>query len=979
MGKRKGSKGGKGGGSKRRKGGLSKNARKAKAQADWYTNDGATGIYGSLSKKNDKSGEREESAAGQRSGKRRRERDGLLGSRNGIANGFEDADSDGEVEWDQDDNVDSDDAEEEPDAAYQGLLSSLTSAENSLALSERGVLDRVRREQEGIEEDDDDDDEDVDEDEEDENGEGNKMQESEIDNAANAGSHGSDVEEDDEEGDEDEDAGAEMAESGHFEERFVKNYGFDEDSLERLADQDAQKNPATKREKMLQRKSKSKILVGTSKLKCIALGADADAMVNRNEFTAERVRKDNEDALVQTHEIRTRLAKSWLAYAERRHRICKDRLGEDRVPPRNAFGFTALQNALVEPLKRYTDINFGARDLGNASELRELYVLHVLNHVMKSRDLVTKHNARLRIRAEKQRRAREAAKVARGQAASGKSEEEEEEEEEEEDNEAAENDDLLDDVVRDQGFTRPQALILVPTRHAALRVMRVMLEVLPSGTSAANKSRIFSDYCEEGGEELPDVAKRVRRESATAGEAYDELFYDAEEHPFLRDDEARKGGAGGGRPADWHDVFTGNSDECFRIGVALNGRKSVRFFADFYKADIIIASPLGIRLATGQEIGDAVENDQDAVGRDSGGEEEEEVEEEDNLADLGINTREQLRREERRKEKESADFLSSIEVCVIDQAEMIQMQNWQHLIDTMSAVNRKPIELRDDMDFSRIRPLSLVDGLPRRFRQTIVCSAYPDPFINALTAPRSSTDLNLAGQLTVRRAAYSGVLEDVDVDGIAHKFVRVETDSDDRLEYFSMNVLPALQRQAAAHTMVVVPSYLDFVSVRKLFRDAAHSLGEEGERAMGKPWRRQRKNRVRDKSGKRLSHTETDGEIEPALFVSVTEYSETDQITRARGDFFHGRARILLTTERFHFYNRFRLRGIHRLVFYAPPLNAHFYSELANLIEPSAEPSSNLVLFDKREAMALERIAGTTAALHMLKGTKRVFTFTTGA
>ena len=47
-------------------------------------------------------------------------------------------------------------------------------------------------------------------------------------------------------------------------------------------------------------------------------------------------------------------------------------------------------------------------------------------------------------------------------------------------------------------------------------------------------------------------------------------------------------------------MFAGNTDDCFRVGVALQG-KLLRLYADFYAADIIIASPLGLRTVIGAE------------------------------------------------------------------------------------------------------------------------------------------------------------------------------------------------------------------------------------------------------------------------------------------------------------------------------------------------------------------------------------------
>jgi U3 small nucleolar RNA-associated protein 25 len=53
-------------------------------------------------------------------------------------------------------------------------------------------------------------------------------------------------------------------------------------------------------------------------------------------------------------------------------------------------------------------------------------------------------------------------------------------------------------------------------------------------------------------------------------------------------------------PKDHVEMFKGNVDDSFRIGVKLT-RKSVKLFSEFYGCDVIIASPLGLRMSIEKE------------------------------------------------------------------------------------------------------------------------------------------------------------------------------------------------------------------------------------------------------------------------------------------------------------------------------------------------------------------------------------------
>jgi len=100
-------------------------------------------------------------------------------------------------------------------------------------------------------------------------------------------------------------------------------------------------------------------------------------------------------------------------------------------------------------------------------------------------------------------------------------------------------------------------------------------------------------------------------------------------------------------------------------------------------------------------------------------------------------------------------MLASVELCIVDQADIIQMQNWEHMINTFDLLN---IDLKSnpntDVDFTRIRDFNLY-GKAQYFRQTLIFSSFMTPDINSLFNGDSCK--NFLGKVKVRNT-YSSII-----------------------------------------------------------------------------------------------------------------------------------------------------------------------------------------------------------------------------
>ncbi|GFS21628.1 U3 small nucleolar RNA-associated protein 25 [Elysia marginata] len=469
---------------------------------------------------------------------------------------------------------------------------------------------------------------------------------------------------------------------------------------------------------------------------------------------------------------------------------------------------TPFQRRLFSIVNSYQDILYPKQTHANTEEIRLVYCMHALNHVLKTRARIIAHNFKI--------------KHNKNQAAD-------------------------DDIeYRDQGLTRPKVLIVLPYRNRALKVVNLLISLLFGSEQAnvSNRKRFEEEYSE-------------LEESGLADKAY--------------------------KTEDFKKLFEGNTDDNFRIGLSVS-KKSLRLYSPFYESDIILASPLGLRMIIGLE-GD---------------------------------------------KEQDFDFLSSIEVMIADQMDVFLMQNWDHFLHTCKHMHMQPREPHG-VDFSRVRMWS-IDGWSKHFRQTLMFSSVLLPEILTIFNKHCH---NYTGKVLVQRNNLAGTIKS-SVSDAPQIFHRISCGSPDSLsqrkakfEYLKKKVIPYHTSAGMKQTLIFC-NYFSFVHLRNYFRES---------------------------------------EID---YLFMNEYDTEQKMRNTRIHFRKRHPHFMLYTERLHFHYRFRLRGIHHIVWFDLPQYPHFYSEIVNLMETSRQACTTTALFTRYEAQKLAEVVGSKQAALMVNSEKAV-------
>ncbi|KAK3139449.1 hypothetical protein QOZ80_5AG0383460 [Eleusine coracana subsp. coracana] len=450
---------------------------------------------------------------------------------------------------------------------------------------------------------------------------------------------------------------------------------------------------------------------------------------------------------------------------------------------------------------------FYLKGKGVDSSTMDAYLMHALNHIQRTRDVVIRNDAKLR-------------------------------------NDA--NRDIFDDnSYLDQGFTRPKVLFLLPFKSFARRIVKRLIQLSPL-SQKDNTIGLFKKQFGESDDELE------KQEQST-------------------------------KPADFDLLFAGDTDDHFVFGIKFT-KKSVKLYSNFYASDIIVASPLALKRKIDGEDG---------------------------------------------KEKDF-DFLSSIEIVVVDHADVILMQNWAHLETVFEQLNHVPSK-EHGTNVMRIRPWYL-DQHACHYRQTILLGSYLTPEMNALF---NGLCLNYEGKVKMV-TEYGGVLPKIKLE-VRQVYERFDASSiseadDARFDYFCNKVYPKIQDSDEGGFLLFVSSYFEYIRISNFLKS------------------------------------------KEASFCRVGEYTSQQDISRSRLWFYEGKKKILLYSERSHFYHRYKIRGTHHLLIYSLPGRKGFYPELVNMLDESKNRKCT-VLFSRLDLLKLERIVGTSPARRLISSDKSMFVF----
>uniref|UniRef100_A0A915CML2 U3 small nucleolar RNA-associated protein 25 homolog n=1 Tax=Ditylenchus dipsaci TaxID=166011 RepID=A0A915CML2_9BILA len=254
------------------------------------------------------------------------------------------------------------------------------------------------------------------------------------------------------------------------------------------------------------------------------------------------------------------------------------------------------------------------------------------------------------------------------------------------------NDEMIEKC-RDQGLARPKVLILCPYRKHAHHYVKTLVKLV-----FADSDKSFVSNLSKFEDEFGDDGNRVHEKRNVS--------------------------------LDYKVLMSGNVDDCFRIGIGL-AKKCLKLYTSFEESDILLCSPLGLRMIIGDET----------------------------------------------EAKREFDFLASIEVLVIDKAHLLLMQNWEHL-----------------SDISRVRQWALND-YSKYYRQTLIFSEVNSVEIQALFSRFCRNYAGMISLVKSRQSIIEQIELPIVQGFYRFQLESPEKQSDNRFNFFVKELLQRCEQQ----------------------------------------------------------------------------------------------------------------------------------------------------------------------------------------
>ena len=420
---------------------------------------------------------------------------------------------------------------------------------------------------------------------------------------------------------------------------------------------------------------------------------------------------------------------------------------------------------------------------------------------------------------------------------------------------------------RDQGPNRARVCVLAPFRSNCYEIVRnvlTLLELTPE--EVANGENFFQEY----------EAQDTRNMHAKNWE-------------------------------DWRrELFKGHYDDNnyddFIVGLTFGFGKVKIFFpktADkLLHMDMIIASPLALSRV-------AAEDHKTVKKHEKQKKERLDVEEDDEtpLDDWA---------EEPEEIVVPMDFLSGLEILVVDRIDALSMQNWTNLVDVVSAANRKPVATIS-ADIDRIEEKFLEDSSANHRQTVLICgSTYSSNFAQLMTGDGESEfvgtgETNWSGR-SLSRALKHGIKQQF--------FINVT----DLMEYFRSKYWKDVGGDEIRGLIIVVSHDKNYDELRDFLEN------NEG---------------ITD------------------CYLHETEVaSHRRKLKEILKNFKTGVSRIIVVSERLLWYQRIRiLTGAH-VLFFGVPVNDSVYADVLSDIEDPGRCTS-VCLHGPEEVEARRRIVGS--------------------